>query len=195
MKLNTIGARILAALLPLTCAAEFALPAAADIPPALDHAAALMMKSGSYHFDMTQTAGGSTITSTGDVASLNPMKVHVTTGGGAIGNVEVIGIAADMYMKTGSGPWTKYPGDTSSLTQMDIAAQFAKDRNADTTTDLGMQVKDGLPLHAYRIVNNARKTTAVFYLGADGRVARIEGGKMVMRFSKYGEAVTITPPM
>jgi hypothetical protein len=195
MKLNTIGARILAALLPLTCAAEFALPAAADIPPALDHAAALMMKSGSYHFDMTQTAGGSTITSTGDVASLNPMKVHVTTGGGAIGNVEVIGIAPDMYMKTGSGPWTKYPGDTSSLTQMDIAAQFAKDRNADTTTDLGMQVKDGLPLHAYRIVNNARKTTAVFYLGADGRVARIEGGKMVMRFSKYGEAVTITPPM
>jgi hypothetical protein len=195
MKLHTIGTRILAALLPLTCAAEFALPAAADIPPALDNAAALMMKSGSYHFDMTQTAGGSTITSTGDVASLNPMKVHVITGGGAIGNVEVIGIAPDMYMKTGSGPWTKYPGDTSSLTQMDIAAQFAKDRNADTTTYLGMQLKDGLPLHAYRIVNTARKTTAVFYLGADGRVARIESGKMVMRFSKYGEAVTITRPM
>jgi uncharacterized membrane protein len=38
MKQHKIGARILAALLPMLCAAGFALPAAADLPAVLQNA-------------------------------------------------------------------------------------------------------------------------------------------------------------
>jgi uncharacterized membrane protein len=54
MKQHKIGARILAALLPMVCAAGFALPAAADLPAVLQNAALLSFSlMGSIRFRST----------------------------------------------------------------------------------------------------------------------------------------------
>ena len=195
MKQHTIGARILAALLPVVGAVGFALPASADLPAVLANAAVLSTKSGSYHMKMVQTVGGQTMTSEGDVQSFTPMKMRMSMTGGPGGGMQMVILAPDSYMKMGSAPWKKYPGDPADYAQMNAASMLAKNKNNYTVTDLGMQLKDGQMLHAYKAVDNTRNTTQTIFLDSHGRFARMEMRTMVMQFSNYGESVSITPPM
>jgi hypothetical protein len=99
MKHKTICARILAALLPAVCAVGFALPASAELPPVLANAVLMTTKAGSYHYQLTETVGKTSMNSSGDVQSLAPMKMRATTNMG--GPVEMIIVAPNSYMKTG----------------------------------------------------------------------------------------------
>jgi hypothetical protein len=194
MKYHAIGARTLAALLPLVCAAGFALPAVADLPSALTNAALLTEKS-SYHIEMTETAGGQTVKASGDMQSYTPLKMHVTTDMGSMGSMQMIVLAPDTYMKQGSAPWKKFPADPSAWAQMSSAGDFAKNKADYSATDLGMQTKDGQMLHAYRVTNTVKNSTQTIFLDSSGRMARLEAPNLVMKFSNFGESVSITPPM
>jgi hypothetical protein len=191
---HTIGARTLAALLPLVCAVGFALPAAADLPSTLLNAALTTEKT-SYHIEMTEKAGPQTVTATGDMQSYTPLKMHVTTDMGSLGTMQMIVLAPDTYMKQGSAPWKKFPVDPSAWAQMSAAGDFAKNKANYTAADLGMQSKDGQMLHAYRVTNTVKNSTQTIFIDSAGRFARLEAPNMVMKFSKFGENVTIAPPM
>ena len=90
MKQHKIGARILAALLPMVCAAGFALPAAADLPAVLQNAALLTAKS-SYHFTLTQALRRANHEiPEGDIQMAAPMKMRMTSSGLPGGPMEMI---------------------------------------------------------------------------------------------------------
>jgi outer membrane lipoprotein-sorting protein len=195
MKQHTIGARILAAFLPVAGAIGLALPASADIPPVLANAAMMSTKLGSYHLTMTTTIGGQTTTSVGDVQTLSPLKMRMTVTGGPTGQMQMVIIAPTSYMKMGNTPWKKYPGDASDFAQMNVASMIAKDKNNYVVTDLGMQLKDGQMLHAYKLLNKTKNSTQTIFLDRAGRFARMEMDTMTMQFSNYGEPLNIAPPM
>ncbi len=196
MKHKTIRARILAALLPAVCAVGFALPASADLPPVLANAVLTTTKAGSYHYQLTETIGTTSMNSSGDVQSLSPMKMRATTNmGGPAGTMEMIIVAPNSYMKTGGAAWKKFPGDPSDYAKMDAATMLAKDKGQYEVTDLGMKLKDGQMLHAYKAVNKTRNTMETVYLDSAGRIARMEMPAMMMQFSNYGEAVDIKAPI
>jgi Cu/Ag efflux protein CusF len=89
----------------------------------------------------------------------------------------------------------KYPGDPSDYAKMDAATMLAGDKGQYEVTDLGMKLKDGQMLHAYKAVNKTRNTTETVYLDSAGRIARMEMPAMMMQFSNYGEAVDIKAPI
>lgn len=194
MKQHKIGARILAALLPMVCAAAFALPAAADLPAVLQNAALLTAKS-SYHITITQTVGAQTMKSEGDIQTVAPMKMRMTNSGTPGGPIEMIIIAPNSYVKLGSAPWKKYPGNPSDFAQMDISNLIKKDKDDYTVTDIGMQMKGGQMLHGYKVVKKTGNSTQTIYLDSAGRMSRLEADTMVMTFSNYGEPLSIAAPM
>jgi outer membrane lipoprotein-sorting protein len=194
MKQHKIGARILAALLPMVCAAGFALPAAADLPAVLQNAAVLTAKS-SYHFTMTLTMGAQTMKSEGDIQLAAPMKMRMTSSGTPAGPIEMIVVAPNSYMKLGSAPWKKYPGNPSDFSQMDINSLIKKDQADYTVSDIGMQMKDGQMLHGYKMLNKKRNSTQTLYLDSAGRMSRFDSDTMVMTLSNFGEPISITAPM
>ncbi len=190
------GARCGAALLSILVVIGFVRPASADLNGPLENAMMTMMKGGSYHFDMTSVIGGSTETNSGDVASLSPLRMRATMTSPQMGTMEMILLPSAGYMKMGSGAWQKLPGASAiGFSQMDVASMMAKDRAQLTVVDLGMQLKDGAMLHAYRVTDSARKITETVYLDGAGRIARLEAPRLVMRFSKYGEPVNIAAPI
>ncbi len=194
MKQHKIGARILAALLPMVCAAGFALPAAADLPAVLQNAALLTAKA-SYHFTMTQKLGAQTMKSEGDIQTAAPMKMRMTSSGMPGGSMEMIVVAPDSYMKLGSAPWKKYPGNPSDFSQMDINSLIKKDAADYTVSDIGVQMKDGQMLHGYKMLNKKRNSTQTIYLDSAGRMSRLESDALVMTLSNFGEPISITAPM
>jgi len=195
MKHHTIGARLLAALLPLVCAAGIALPAAAaDYPAVLMNAGLATEKAGSYHVEMTESFGAKAMTSSGDMQSTSPMKMRMTSQMPE-GTMEMIILAPDSYMKIGSAPWKKYPGNPSDFSQMDFHTLLAKNKDSFAVTDLGMMTRDGQALHAYKIVNQTKNSTQTVFLDSAGRFARLEMPKVVMKFSNFGEPINIVAPM
>jgi hypothetical protein len=144
---------------------------------------------------MTETAGAKTITATGDMQSYTPLKMRVTTDMGSEGTMQMVVLAPNTYMKMGNAPWKKFPADPSTWAQLSVAGDFAKNKANFTATDLGVQIKDGQTLHAYRVVNTVRNTTQTIFLDSAGRIARLEAPNLVMRFTNFGENVTIAPPM
>ena len=101
-------------------------------------------KAGSYHYQLTETLGKTSVLAIGDVQSLTPMKMRTTTNtGGPAGMVQMIIIAPNSYMKTGGAAWKKYPGDPSDYAQMNVASMIAKDKGQYDVTDLGMRLKTG----------------------------------------------------
>ena len=192
MKRNTILTRILAAL----CAVGCALPASADLPPVLANAVLLTAKAGSYHYQLVETIGKTSVISIGDVQSLAPMKMRATTDmGGAAGKMDMIVVAPNSYMKTGGAAWKTYRGNSSDYARMNVAAMLAKEKSRYDVTDLGMKRKDGQMLHGYRAVNTTKNTTQTIYLDSAGRIARMEMPSMSMQFSNYGEPLDIKAPI
>jgi outer membrane lipoprotein-sorting protein len=190
------AARCCAAWLSVLIVVGFVRPASADLNGPLENAVTTMMKGGSYHFDMTSASGGGTETNSGDVASLAPLRMRATVTSPQTGTMQMILLPSAGYMKMGSGAWQKIPGAAAmGFSQMDIASMMARDRAQTTVVDLGMRLKDGALLHAYRVTNSAKKITDTVYLDGAGRIARVEAPQIVMRFSRYGEPVNITPPM
>ncbi len=193
---QTARARLLAAFLPALCILGYALPASADLPPVLANAASTSAKAGSYHVALTETIGSTTVRSVGDVQSLAPAKMHMTTiVGGPSGTVETIVVAPDSYVKTGGAAWKKSSGDAADYAQMNVASMLAKANGDYAITDLGMQLKDGRMLHGYKVVNTTRNSMQTVYLDSAGRFARLEMRSVVMQFSNYGEPLDIKPPM
>jgi outer membrane lipoprotein-sorting protein len=195
MKLHMIGACFLAALLPMVCAVGAALPAAAaEMPAVLINAGLATEKAGSYHIEMTTSFGGKPMTSTGDMQSYTPMKMRMTSTTPE-GPMQMIILAPDSYMKMGSAPWKKFPGNPADFTQMDFHGLIAKNKDNFVVTDLGMETRDGQSLHAYKIVNQTKNSTQTVFLDSAGRFARLEMPNMVMKFSNFGEPVNIAAPM
>jgi hypothetical protein len=157
-------------------------PAAADPSAAVTGAVITMSRQPSYHFSMS-VAGESV---EGDM--VNPGKYHVV-----MKNAETIMIGPTFYMKM-NGKWTKSVGMTPS-SQTDVVKEMNLHRADYTSQDLGMRAIDGAPLHAYSVTNVKKNTTTRMYVDAGGRIARIDVAGSVMRFSRFGEAVSIVAPM
>jgi hypothetical protein len=195
MKQNATGALLIAVLLPILSVFGFAAPAQAQLTPPLQSAVDKMIKDGSYHFEMTMTAGATTTKSTGDVGSFSPIRMRITTDMGPQGTMQMVVLPPSMYMKIGSAGWKKTTGDAGSMTQMDVASMMRKQAGDYTVSDLGMQSRDGAMLHAYRINNTKLKSISTVFLDGSGRMARFESKNVVMRFSNFGAPMNITAPM
>lgn len=159
----------------------FAMPALAGDD--LANAAINTTKQSSYHVSITTAQG----TQEGDV--VNPGRMRMVSKG-----IETIIIGQTAYLKIG-GSWRKMDAGGMGSTQMDVAQAIAKYRGDYTSTDLGTKIVDGAPMHAY-LVNNAKThRTEKIYVDGSGRMARVESGPLVIRFTKFNERVTITAPM
>jgi hypothetical protein len=195
MKHHTIGARFLAALLPLVCAAGFALPAgASEMPAVLINAGLATEKAGAYHIEMTATFGGKPLTSSGDMQSFAPVKMRMTSNMPE-GQMQMIVLAPVSYMKMGSAPWKKIVGSPTDYTQMDFRSMIAKNKDDIAVTDLGMMTRDGQSLHAYKVVNQTKNSTQTVFIDSAGRIARMELPNMVMKMSNFGENINIVAPI
>lgn len=158
--------------------------ALADPSPVLIGAVAATMNQPSYHVSIRSPRGG-----TNEADMVKPDKMHVYMKDG-----ESIVIGSTMYMKMG-GKWTKMnvPGLWSDPTS---AVKMLQTNHADySSVDLGMRNVGGVPYHAYTVTNSKKHTTETVYLDSAGRLGRIEERGIVMVFSKYGETVSIQPPM
>jgi hypothetical protein len=166
-----------------TAAAVFltALPASADVAPALTNAIVLMSKLPSYHMSMTGPAGAAET----DVS--NPGKMHTVMKAG-----EMYMIGPEMYMKIG-GKWTKFANSNSDS---DVLARYHKFSSDYSSQDLGMRAVPGGSFHAYA-VHDAKHPTVknTIYLDGSGRIARIDIDTSVVTFSRYGQPVSIQAPM
>jgi hypothetical protein len=195
MMRRPFGARLLAALLPLLVLLVAVHPASADLTPPLENAINKMLAEGSYHFDMTMTAGADVTKSAGDVASISPMRMRMTMDMGPGGTMQMIVLPPNAYMKQGTASWKAFPGGMSSFTNTDIRSMIAKDRADASVVDLGMRSRDGSMLHAYRVENTKTKTVSTVFLDHTGNMVRFEVDTTVMRFSNFGEPVKISAPM
>ena len=143
------------------------------------------MNQPSYHMSVTSPRGGNI-----EADMVKPDKMRVITNG-----MESIVVGSTMYMKMG-GKWTKMnvPGIWSS--PIDAVKQL-QSRHADyTSVDLGMRVVGGVPYHAYRVTDAKKHTSETVFVDSAGRLGRVEAsGGTVVTFSKYGETVSIQPPM
>jgi hypothetical protein len=158
--------------------------ALADPSPAIIAALAATMNQPSYHVAITSPRGGTT---EADMMKPNKMHLYMKDGEGIV-------IGSTMYMKMG-GKWTKtnVPGLWSDPTD---AVKTMQTNHADyASVDLGMSTVGGVPYHAYRVTNSKKHTTETIYVDSAGRLGRIEARGIVIVFSKYGEAISIQPPM
>jgi hypothetical protein len=163
--------------------AAFAAPALAGSSDSLTNAALNTTKQSSYHISMTTAQG----TTEGDV--VNPDRMHMVGHG-----IETIVIGSTAYLKI-KGAWSKMNAPGSGSMQMDVAKVIAKSRGDYTATDLGTRVVDGAPMHAYSATNATTHRTDTIFVDGSGRIARVESGPVVIRFTKFNEPVTITAPM
>ena len=161
-----------------------ALPALADPNSALMNAVIATSRQPSYHISMTGPGIG---TAEGDV--VNPGKMHMIMKEG-----ETIIVRPDMYMKMG-GKWKKIAGAGDTLDQSDAIKQMQFHHADYASQDLGMRTVGGATYHAYLVTNTKKHTKEMVFIDGSGRIGRFEQGAMVMVFSKYGEAVSIVPPM
>jgi hypothetical protein len=99
-----------------------------------------------------------------------------------------------MYMKMG-GKWKKFAGAGNLPDQTDAIKQMQLHQADYTSRDLGMRTVGGTPYHAYQVTNTKKKTIETVYVDGSGRIGRFEFGDTSMTFSRYGEAVSIVPPM
>jgi hypothetical protein len=159
----------------------FAMPALAGND--LTNAAMNTVKQSSYHISITTAQG----TEEGDV--VNPDRMRMVSK-----NAETIVIGQTAYVKIG-GSWRKMNVGGMGSIQMNVAQALAKNRADYTSTDLGMKVVDGALMHAFRVSNSKTKRVDTIYVDSSGRMARVEAGSSVIRFSKFNEPVTITAPM
>jgi len=125
----------------------------------------------------------------GDV--VNPGRMHMVM---TNRSMEVIVIDQTMYMKQ-NGSWRKFPGVDIMKAQTNPLQNLAAAKGKFTVDDLGAKVIDGSALHAYRVTNIAKKNVVTVYVDGSDRIARIESGAQVIRLSKFGEPVTIVPPL
>ena len=163
--------------------AAFAAPALAGSSDSLTNAALNTTKQSSYHISMTTAQG----TTEGDV--VNPDRMHMVSKG-----AETIIIGSTAYVKIG-GSWRKMDVGRMGSMQANVAQAIAKYRGDYTSTDLGTKIVDGAPMHAYRVNNAKTHRTETVYVDGSGRMARVESGPIVIRFTKFNEPVTITAPM
>jgi hypothetical protein len=161
-----------------------AAPALADPNSALMNAVIATSRQPSYHITLT---GPSIGTAEGDV--VNPGKMHMTMKMG-----ETIVIRPDMYMKM-DGKWKKFAGAGNTPDQSDAIKQMQLHHADYTSRDLGMRTVGGISYHAYLVTNLKKKTTETVFVDGGGRIGRFEMGDTVMTFTKYGENVSIVPPM
>jgi len=169
--------------LAAVCAATAA--ARADATADLTKAAITNSKLHSYHIEMQQPG----VTSRGDFES--PGRMHLVMG--SLGETIVIGDT--MYMKM-NGAWKKYPASgMASLGVTDIAKEMQARRGEFAVADLGNRTVDGVSLHAYSVIDKKRSSTDLVYVDSGGRIARMEVGKSIVRFSAFDEPVDIKAPM
>ncbi len=158
-----------------------ALPASADISPALTNAIVVMSKLPSYHMSMTTPEGPAET----DVA--NPGKMHTVMKAG-----EMYIIGQTMYMKINS-KWTKF---TNSSADTDVLARYHKFSSNFSSADLGMRTVSNGTFHAYAVHDTTHPNVKnTIYLDGLGRMARIDLDTNVILFSRYGEPVSIQAPM
>jgi hypothetical protein len=156
-------------------------PASADVAPALVNAIVVMSKLPSYHMSMTTSDG---VAET-DVS--NPGKMHTVMKSG-----EMVIIGPTMYMKM-RGKWTKF---ASASGDSDVLARYHKFASNYSSQDLGMRTVAGGTFHAYAIHDTRHPTVKnTIYLDGLGRIARIDIDASVVTFSRFGEPVSIQPPM
>jgi len=174
--------RLLATVLVVGASAA---PAFADANSDVYNAMVGFQKLHSYHMDMT-TRGGHVSSD-----AVKPDRMHVVTPHG-----ETYLIGQMMYVKV-NGAWRKYPGGGASVMSFgDFAKKIEATRGKYVATDLGSVVVDGAQLHAYQVKEKpSGKHDSKIFLDSQGRVARIEAGTSVMRFSKFDEPLTIQAPM
>lgn len=162
------------------CLTLAAAAARADAPGDLMRAALATYKQPSYHVTMVSPTQG-----TVESDFVNPGRIHMF-----MKNAEMIWIDRTLYIKQ-NGSWRKL--NVGSLP--DPVKAFATSKGKFAVVDLGPSVKDGLALHEYRATNlRTQKVDLVFVDGRD-RIVRVEDGPVVMRMSKFGEAVTISAPI
>jgi hypothetical protein len=120
---------------------------------------------------------------------VNPGKMHMVMKQG-----ETIIIRPDMYMKM-NGSWKKIAGAGDVFDQNDAVKQMQLHQADFVSADLGMRTAGGTSYHAYEVTNTKKNTKETVFIDGSGRIGRFEMGSMVMVFSRYGEAVSIVPPM
>jgi sRNA-binding regulator protein Hfq len=161
-----------------------ALPARADAGGDLENALLNTFKQPSYHMRMNMVNGN---VIDGDVVT--PDRMHIVMKSG-----EMIAIGQTTYFKL-NGAWQKLPGVNPMLTRADLLHTLQASKGKYSVADLGMKVVDGVPLHAYRTTDLANKKTTMIYVDGRQRIVRIDTGADIMRFTRFGENVSITPPM
>jgi hypothetical protein len=138
----------------------------------------------SYHILLTSPGIG---VSEGDI--VKPSKMRMVTK-----NTESIVIGSTMYLKI-SGKWKKMNATGFSLDPSDEVKKMQAHRADYTASDLGMRTVGGVPYHAYLVTDNKKHTKETVFIDAGGRLGRVETSGITMTFSKYGENVSIVPPM
>lgn len=158
-----------------------ALPARADVSPALTNAIVLMSKLPSYHMSMTTSDGPA------ETDVVNPGKMHTVMKAG-----EMYMIGATMYMKIG-GKWTKFANSNGGG---DVLARYHKFSANYSSDDLGMRTLSSGTFHAYAIHDTAHPNVKnTIYLDGSGRIARIDIDANTVTFTRFGLPVSIQPPM
>jgi hypothetical protein len=158
-------------------------PALADPNSALMNAVIATSQARSYHISMSSP----NMSAQGDI--VNPGRMHMIMKDG-----ETIIIRPDMYMKMG-GTWKKIAGVGDTMDQSDAVKQMQLHRADYTSQDLGMRTIAGASEHAYLVTNLKKNSKETVYVDSSGRIAGFQFGDTTMTFSKYGEAVSILPPM
>jgi hypothetical protein len=161
-----------------------ALPARADAGGDLENALLNTFKAPSYHMHMNMDNGD---VIDGDVVT--PDRMHLV-----VKNGEMMAIGQTTYFKL-NGAWHKLPGVNPMLTRADLLHTLQASKGKYTVDDLGIKMVDGGPLHTYRTTDLANKKTTLVYVDGEHRIVRIDTGRDIMRFTKFGENVSITPPM
>ena len=157
--------------------------ASADISGPLANSIKTMSQTKSYHFSMTTPA----FAVEGDF--VNPGRYHTK-----VRNMDMIIIGPVTYMRMGSAPWKKLSSDTSP-SAMDYMKTLQSTKNF-TSTDLGMKSADGQLLHAYRVMGGKMHEPETVYLDGANHIARFDlGSGNVMRFTRFGEAISINAPI
>jgi len=158
--------------------------ALADPSSAVVNAYIATSRAPSYHVSSTNPRTGGS-----EVDVVNPGKLHMVMSVG-----ESILIGSTMYLKIG-GIWRTMDGRGFS-TDPDAELRQMRFHPADfTTTDFGVRVVAGVPYHGYLVTDTKTHTTEKVFIDAAGRLARTEQGGLTKTFTKYGEAVSIQPPM
>jgi hypothetical protein len=119
-----------------------------------------------------------------------------------IGPAALIKIGTTVWVQAG-GRWMQMPAAGDQMARMtgglSAAQSIAANPKDVTVTDLGSKTADGATFHIYSVKSSGSPGPSIVYVGSDGRVARIDStdsqGKIsIVRFSKFNESITISPP-